>query len=81
MIYSLKVGFIPPEQFRSPSQTAKAAAEQFAKLQLERATEAGEAISGTELHPIYIFGIDTKTVFDGIVINKRYKDVYLKFIL
>jgi hypothetical protein len=49
-------------------------------LQLERATQAGETVSGTELHPIYIFGIDTKTVFDGIVINKRYKYLYLDFL-
>lgn len=66
-----KVGFMPPEEFQSPAQKEKVIADALAKLMLERAAKAGEAPS-VVLHSIYKFGIDTKAVFDGCVVNKKF---------
>ena len=62
---------MPPEEFRSPDQKLKFAAEQMAKLQLEDAAKAGQSLS-TAIHPTLKYGIDTKAVFDGCTVNKRF---------
>ena len=63
-----RVGFLPPAEFQSPNQKIKAAQD---KLLVKQAEVVGFT-SGDDVHPAYKYGIETKTVFDGATVNKKF---------